>query len=70
MTSCCWTWYSRRRASTVATVLAALLTANLVIGAVLGCVVYLIVSLIGNRSAIRIPMVVATVLMIVGVVLL
>lgn len=54
----------------MATVLAALLTANLVIGAVLGCVVYLIVSLIGNRSAIRIPMVVATVLMIVGVVLL
>lgn len=53
-----------------ATVLAALLTANLVIGAALGCVVYLIVSLIGNRSAIRIPMVVATVLMIVGIVLL
>lgn len=56
--------------SAVLTVLAAVLTTNLVTGALCGCVAYLILKLIQDRKAVKVPMILLTVLLAIVMVLL
>lgn len=56
--------------SAILTVVAAVLTTNLVIGTLCGCVSYLILKLIQDRKAVKVPVILLTVLLAIVVVLL